>query len=667
MRKTLNPGTESAPRGSSLGAAARRLVVTGTPDMLRAFRRRLEGLGPVGPEGWLMIEDAAGPDDALLDTPSLRLLAATASDGGGGQADLPGLLASEQEPLRLLASAQERLREAGASHARFLATASHDLRQPIQILALLHGLAMRAPDPETTRNLLRQMEPMFAALPPLLDRLRDAAREEAPALAPEPSIFPMDPLLARMVGEFGPAFAARGLALRVMPCAEPIVSDPGLLVQILRQLLGHALDQGAHGRLVLGCRRHGAHLSIELHGAGLATAPGQGPARDLHRARRLAEQMLHRFDARAVPGRGARFAVEVPRALVPPPALLSAAPRTGTVLVVEDNAALRDLLVELLTMEGHHVVAVADGAAALDMAPGLTPPPAILLLEEELPGPQGGLALGRALRGIWGADLPVLILTEAATAEREAEIAAQGCLHLPKPVKPHGLANLVQSLLPAALLPEASPRPACAGSRLVYVVDDDPALCAALRAVLTEAGYAVRDYPSAEAFLAAYQRGGDACLLVDARLPGLSGLELLARLREAGDAIPSIMVTGFSDLPTAVLAMRRGAADFVTKPVRLRVLLEVLDRAMSRPLGSGNPSAARADAARRLASLTPRQREILDRVLAGQPSKNIAADLGISRRTVEVHRAAIMRQLKAKSLPALVRLVLTASGQEEAG
>jgi len=225
----------------------------------------------------------------------------------------------------------------------------------------------------------------------------------------------------------------------------------------------------------------------------------------------------------------------------------------------------------------------------------------------------------------------------------------------------------VQCLLPVAPPPAPSPRPAPPGQRLVYLVDDDPALCAALGAVLAEAGYTVRDYPSAEAFLAAYQRGGNACLLVDARLPGLSGLELMARLREAGDAIPSVMITGFTDVATAVLAMRRGAADFVTKPVRLRVLLQVLERAMAHAADGGQASAARAEAAERLKGLTQRQREILDRVLAGQPSKNIAADLGISRRTVEVHRAAIMKQLKARSLPALVRLVLSATGREGAG
>ena len=555
-----------------------------------------------------------------------------------------------------LHAAQARLSEAEAAHARTLAVAGHELRQPLQILGLLHGLAMRATDPPTTQRLLRQMEPMIAAISALLDGLREAGRGAQGMLAPQLAVFAPAGLLDQMRTEFAPMAAARGVALRVIPSSEPILSDPALLAQILRDLLARALDHAPPGRLLLGCRRRGARLAIELH--------HEGPPR--HEALGLAQCLAVQLDHRIGQGGTGSF-VEVARAMGRAPAVVPpAATRTGIILVIEGDAALRQLLVELLGMEGHRVIAAADAEEALALAPGLTPPPDIVLAGETLPGARGGSALGQALRGLWGDELPVLILTEGNGPEGRAAIAAAGQVQLPKPVKPHSLASLVQCLLPAAPAPVPIPV-APAAARLVYLVDDDPALCVALGAVLAEAGYTVRDYPSAEAFLGAYQRGGNACLLVDARLPGLSGLELLARLREAGDPIPSVMITGFTDVTTAVLAMRRGASDFVTKPVRLRVLLEVLERAMALGQDSGRRSAAQAEAAERLNGLTQRQREILDRVLAGQPSKNIAADLGISRRTVEVHRAAIMRQLKAKSLPALVRLVLTATGREGGG
>ncbi len=658
---------------AALGLDERLHLGFATPAALAMLGLPAEAEGRPLPDGladpWLAADAAAvladgTPRQRKIETAAGPVLLRRAARQAAAQAEWVVVTYADVTERRAhalaLHAAQARLHEMSAAHANFIAATGHDLRQPVQVLALLLGLAMRQTTPEAMRRVLGQMEPMIRALTSLIDRLRDSARTPANALAPQFSVFPLGALLEPLAAEFAPLAAARGLELRVIPSAQLIQSDPALLGQILRRLLTHALDEAPGGRILLGGRRRGGRLSVEVHHAGLRrpaalASPGLGLVHG------LAAQLGH-----PVGRPGAPLSVEVTRGAAPQPAtVLPAAPRSGTILVIEGDPALRSLLAEILVMEGHHVVAAADGPAALELAPGIAPPPAIILADEALPGPQDGVELCQALRRLWSDELPVLILTEGDGARRAA-IAAAGQVQLPKPVKPHSLASLVQSLLPAAAAPAPAPTRARSRSRLIYLVDDDPALCAALGAVLTEAGYAVRDYPSAEAFLASYQRGGDACLLVDARLPGLSGLELLARLREAGDAIPSVMITGFSDLATAVLAMRRGASDFVTKPVRVRVLLEVLERAMAHAKDCGKRSAAQAEAAERLAGLTQRQREILDRVLAGEPSKNIAADLGISRRTVEVHRAAIMRQLKAKSLPALVRLVLTAAGREGA-
>ncbi|MCX7271810.1 MAG: response regulator, partial [Burkholderiales bacterium] len=183
---------------------------------------------------------------------------------------------------------------------------------------------------------------------------------------------------------------------------------------------------------------------------------------------------------------------------------------------------------------------------------------------------------------------------------------------------------------------------------------------AMLMRVLERDGQDVIGHASAEAFLEAYRADGDACLLVDGQLPGMSGFDLLARLRQAGDPIPAIMVTGLSDVGAAVRAMRAGASDFIEKPVRAATLRAALDRAVAQSRDVGKLAAWRQKASDSLTSLTTRQREVMARVLAGEPSKNIAADLGISQRTVETHRAEIMRRTGAKSLPALARLAVTA-------
>ena len=205
--------------------------------------------------------------------------------------------------------------------------------------------------------------------------------------------------------------------------------------------------------------------------------------------------------------------------------------------------------------------------------------------------------------------------------------------------------------------------PAANGHELpvVYVVDDNADVRDGIRGVLEAEGLIVEDYDACEEFLNAYRPGREACLLIDAYLPGMSGLELLQRLREAGYQLPAIMITGNSDVQMAVQAMKSGASDFIEKPVSRAELLASIGRALEQARDSSILTARRQTAAAYIASLTPRQQQIMERVLAGEPSKNIAADFGISQRTVENHRAAIMKKTGAKSLPALARLALAAS------
>lgn len=191
-------------------------------------------------------------------------------------------------------------------------------------------------------------------------------------------------------------------------------------------------------------------------------------------------------------------------------------------------------------------------------------------------------------------------------------------------------------------------------------MDDDEAVRASLRFLLESAGFTVEDHATAEAFLLAVADRPVGCVLTDMRMPGLGGLELQAHLVARGRRLPLIVMTGHGDVPTAVQAMKEGALDFLEKPFDEDQLLGAVRRALAAGLAMQAAESAAAEAARRLSCLTPREREVMAGMVAGQASKEIALDLGTSPRTIEVHRTRVMEKLQVRSLPELVRLVQTA-------
>jgi two-component system, LuxR family, response regulator FixJ len=195
---------------------------------------------------------------------------------------------------------------------------------------------------------------------------------------------------------------------------------------------------------------------------------------------------------------------------------------------------------------------------------------------------------------------------------------------------------------------------------LVHVVDDDEAVRDSLNMLLESAGLSVRTYDSATAFLIALPNLTAGCVLTDVRMPGLDGLELQRRLRELGVRLPVIFMTGHGDVPIAVEALKAGAADFLEKPFDDTQVLAAISSALAVSQRTHDEEAAVAQIAARIASLTPREREVLDRLVAGQPNKTIAYDLGSSPRTVEVHRARVMEKMGVRSLPELVRMTIAA-------
>ena len=200
----------------------------------------------------------------------------------------------------------------------------------------------------------------------------------------------------------------------------------------------------------------------------------------------------------------------------------------------------------------------------------------------------------------------------------------------------------------------------------VFVVDDDAPVRDSLAFLLEAAGFPVRTFASAEAFLDALRPDWQGCLLTDVRMPGLSGVELQETLSRRGVELPVIVMTGHGDVPLAVRAMKAGAVDFLEKPFDDAQLIERLEQCRAEDAARRARRAARARRREALERLTPRERQVLACLVAGKPNKIIAAELGISPRTVEVHRARVLEKLGARSLPELVRIALEA-GFDEAG
>jgi two-component system CheB/CheR fusion protein len=461
---------------------------------------------------------------------------------------------------------------ANLGKSRILAAASHDLRQPLQTLNLMRAvLAKKIKDKEGLK-LIRQLNKTSEVMLGMLDTLLEINQLEAGIVDPEEVEFPINDLLEQLTVEFTYHAQARGLLLRVVPCRLSVWSDPRLLEQMLRNLLSNAVKYTERGKILLGCRRRGEKLRIEVWDTGIGIPEEQlraifaefhqpaNPAHDhtlgfglgLPIVQRLGHLLGHSVDVHSRPGKGSVFAVEVPL-----------------------------------------------GAK-----------------QQEAPATRHG----------WG-------------ATQNAADKATGRTAVPSP------GDFKDSTL----------RPT------IFVVDDERALREAMRELLQEEGWVVEAYSSGEAFLEAYHPSREACLVVDARMPEMSGLELLERLKTGGGGPPAIMITGHADIRMAVRAMKAGAMAFLEKPVQYDELVVNIERALELTRNSTALSSLREAAAKRMAGLTLRERQVVGMVVEGNPNKQIAYVLGISQRTVETHRATAMRKVGARTLSELIHLTIAGS------
>ncbi|MGN2393191.1 response regulator transcription factor [Pelomicrobium sp. G1] len=194
----------------------------------------------------------------------------------------------------------------------------------------------------------------------------------------------------------------------------------------------------------------------------------------------------------------------------------------------------------------------------------------------------------------------------------------------------------------------------------VYIVDDDPAVRDAIRCLVESVGLKAETFSSAAEFLNAYRPNMVGCLILDVRMAGMSGLALQEELVRSGSRLPIIIITGHGDIPMAVQAVKRGALDFLEKPFRNQTLLDRINEALKLDAARREQEAQLSHIESRLAMLTAREREVLELLIEGKTSKEIARKLDLSPRTVETHRAHIMEKLGTSSLPELVRVVLAA-------
>jgi two-component system, chemotaxis family, CheB/CheR fusion protein len=602
-----------------------------------------------------------------------------------------------------LSVAKRQAELASIAKSRFLAAASHDLRQPLQTLILLQGLLAKKVVGERAQKLVGGIDEALGAMTGMLNSLLDINQIEVGSVKPEKADFPVNDLFDRLREELAYHAQAAGLVLRVVPCALSVRSDRRLLEQMIRNLISNALKYTHSGQVLVGCRRRRGNLRIEIWDTGIgipeselkaifeeyhqvdnvARQRSRGLGLGLSIVKSLGELLGHPVSVRSLHGRGSVFAIEVPltpsgapsapdersRPTADEPA--RTAQRTAAILVIEDDPEVREHLELFLNEEGYAIATAVDGPAALEAVARGMMRPDLVLADYNLPNGMNGVQVSQRLRQELDGQTPFIILTGDISTETLRDIALHDCVYLNKPVKLGELTHAIEKLLANPPDPHlAPPRHAAAalsvsGGARIIVVDDDDLVREAIRAVLEDDDRVVETYSSCEAFLESFHPDKAACLLIDAYLPGMSGIEFLEKLHHDGQNLPAIMITGNADVPMAVQAMKAGALDFIEKPIRREEVIASIERALELSRDSGKLVDRRAIAASHLAGLTPRQQDVMERVLAGHPSKNIAADLGISQRTVENHRASIMKRTGSKSLPALARLAFLASGSAE--
>ena len=565
----------------------------------------------------------------------------------------------------------------------------HDLRQPLQTLSVLQGiLAVREEEPALRKHIVRLNE-AIEALSGILNILDDLERPNGGSVQPRFVGFSVSQVLNRLKSEFTYHAEARGLSMRVVQSRAVVHSDPRRLEQTIRALLLVATKMVKHGKILLGCRRRPDKISIEvwIDGETIPSEQQQAILNEFHRsaalpsergiARSIVQPLSDRLGlslkARSRPGIGLLFTADVPtspisQSIIVGDTALRAAEEVaarGTIALVSDRPSEREELTLLLKATGHQVVSVPhDGGARLEGNAGMQPE---IIVGDFSRSADHGARVIEELRRLLGSHTPAMVIADEAWRAAHSSSIDEPVTYLSKPATAEAITGQLTQLF-------ATVRQRLSTSRIkdhrkphqtTFVVEDDRMVSEAISALLRARGEQVELYPSGERFLEAYTPFRRGCLVVDDKLPGMRGVELLEKLRAGGATLPAIMITGHGDITTAVRAMKAGAIDYMEKPVFHERLLSAVDHALEIDQGSADSLARRQQLASRFAALTHRERQVLDLVVKGASSKSIARVLNISQRTVENHRAAVMKRLGATSLSDLIRIVMQVGSSRE--
>jgi len=440
--------------------------------------------------------------------------------------------------LRAAKAAAER---ANRGKSRFLAAASHDLRQPLQTIELLHGvLERRLVDPES-RATLAQLDAAVVHITELLDSLLEVNRLESGDIRPDVSDFRVDLVLARAREEAAPFAAAKGLQLRVVPCSAVIHSDRRLLVRMVGNLLSNAIKYTDHGKVLLGCRRRGDTLRIEVWDTGVGIAADNldpifeefyrvdradvaksGLGLGLYIVQRFAQLLGHPVEVQSTPDKGTRFAIVVALRngeLATPVSSgerVAEDPLEPVVLLVEDDPNQREALRALLELEGYRVLAAATGNEALGhLNEQASPRPDIIIADYNLPGGMTGLEAIRKARHVKGGHIPALVVSGDGSSAALRAIEDSDLTLVSKPVRSAELLSAVDALARIAKPGwQRTERPGISPSLVaepraeanIAVVEDDIGVRDALQRLLGSEGHTVATFPSGEAFFADAER-----------------------------------------------------------------------------------------------------------------------------------------------------------------
>ena len=593
-----------------------------------------------------------------------------------------------QQPLALKATPQNlgRPPQPAPPSVERLRGIDQTLRQTAQLVSLIAGqLEANGLNPATPAQ--GQLEQLDATVEHLLSRFNTPL--DLPSALTERDRhdavdFPVQTLFKALAQDCLPLAGAQRITLRIVPCSAWVRSLPEGLRQVLSSLMYNLMHANRNSRLTLGARRHPQWLSLELwcsgcesreaalrivsmpvHAPFLADAYGRAGALSTYE---MSAMLGAQLQVRYSPGKATliSISVQLTPSLAPPSVRQKTAikpPSTAShclLLIVEPQALLREMLCCGLGSLGYQTVAVSEGAAALAWLSRSGIQPDLVLTEHALDPSMDGVQLVQRLRDQFNRTTPAIVLTADTQRQVAHAVLAADCMLLRKPVSLDRLrATLGTALSTAATDHVPGALPASSGT-VVYVVDEDEALRNNLRRVLEAQGYLVQDYASAEPFLECYPGDQRGCLVIEARPSGISGLEVVGRLSARGDELPIIMISYNSRVADVVDAMKAGVCDFIEKPFRYQQLLTSLTNALASQADTEGFKALRKAAIDHISHLTPRQRQIMEMVLDGQPSKNIAYALGISQRTVEKHRASIMSRTEAKSIPELARIALAA-------